>query len=82
MEYKDYIDLGFIRTDTDDIVVLNKCGYGGYFLTKNLTSRVSVVVHHNTLDTPIMMINKGKEGDFVHRVRLTPEQVRDMFKTE
>lgn len=82
MKYKYYMDLGFKRTDTNDDVVRNQCGYGGYFLTKDLTNRISVVVHHDELDRPTMLINKDDEGESVHRVKLTSEQVMDMFKQE
>lgn len=41
---------------------------------------MSVGVNHDELNNPILYINKDEEGVFVHRIKLTPEQVMCIFK--
>ena len=78
MKYEDYIKLGFERTDMNDSDVLAQTGYGGFYLIKEVTPKLSIEVYSDDLSDPRLLIHKKVEGS-VHRVKITPEQVRDLL---
>ena len=77
MRYKDYIDLGFTRTETDDTVELDNNGYFGFALEKQITENIKVYVHWLKLDKPMLVVRSN--GDYIHKIELTTDIVRDMF---
>jgi hypothetical protein len=79
MKYKEYIDLGFDRTDVNDAVVFDVTGYSGFYLTRHINDRMYVYVTGEELDCPTLIINKGNTEGSCHRVKLNDEMVRDMF---
>lgn len=58
MEYADYVKLGFIRTDVNDSVELSKTGYGGFYLERRITKRITLCADWQSLDTPKMQISE------------------------
>lgn len=80
MEYQDYIDLGFTRTDVNDSVVFKQTGYYGFSLDKDLNDRICISVSSNELDKPVMLIKKGEgEQGQCHWVRIPVEVIEDLF---
>jgi len=79
MDYKDYIGLGFKRTDFDDSVEFDETGYGGFALLKKIDSRMAVEVNSGELDRPKLFIRKG-DSDTNHIFTITPEAVVDIFR--
>lgn len=79
MDYKDYIDLGFKRTDFDDSVEFDETGYGGFSLSKRLNDRIAVEVCSGQLDRPKLFIRKG-DSDTNHIFTITPEAIVDIFR--
>jgi hypothetical protein len=79
MTYKDYIDLGFTRTEMDCGVLFNKTGYGGFALTKHVYENISIEVCNDELDSPKLYIRKA-DGDSYHIFKITPEAVKDLLK--
>jgi len=82
MTYADYILLGFTRIEMNDSVEFNETGYSGFMLTKKVNDRVEVVTSSGTLDKPDMYIYKNVETGAVHRIPLTTDMVRDIFKND
>ena len=78
MTYKEYIDLGFKRTDCNDKVEFNNTGYEGFVLTKKINNRMSIEVCSGELDSPKLYIQKG-DSDFYHRIKIDPKVIQDMF---
>lgn len=79
MDYKNYIDLGFKRTDFDDSVEFDETGYGGFSLSKKVTDRMTIEVCSGELDRPKLFIRKG-DSDTNHIFTITPEAVVDIFR--
>ena len=78
MDYKNYIDLGFERTDMNDPIEFNQTGYSGFCLGKTLNERISVNVCAGELDRPKLYVKKGDSETF-HIITITPEVVQDLF---
>jgi hypothetical protein len=77
MRYKDYIDLGFTRTEIDDKVEVDDNGYAGYSLERIVSENIKVYVHWLSLNNPTLIVNK--DNLYVHRIKLSPDIVCDMF---
>jgi hypothetical protein len=76
MTYKDYIDLGFERTDIDDCYLFNQTGYSGYLLSKELIKGISIEVYY-TLHDPKLYIKRGE--DQYHIIPIKPEIIKDLI---
>ena len=79
MYYKDYIKLGFRRTDMNDSVEFDQTGYPGYILTKQLAKGVSIELCAGELDSPKLYIKKNFDGDCIV-LPITIEQVKYLCK--
>lgn len=77
MDYKKYIELGFIRTDMDDPIELGKTGFGGFTLVKVLTSTQSIEVSSGELTMPKLYIRK-RNTDTYHIINISEECVIDL----
>ena len=82
MQYKDYIDLGFERTDMNDNVRLNETGYKGFYLEKEVNKKIFIGVSDGELDKPKLYIKKKGDGDFCHILPIDTEVVRDLVGSE
>lgn len=78
MTYKEYIDLGFTRTELDCKVTFNQTGYGGFALAKNINEKMMVELCNDELNSPKLYIRKG-DGDSYHIFKITPEVVKDLL---
>lgn len=78
MTYKEYIQLGFKRTDMRDSVVFDQTGYHGYYLEKKISKKMSIFVYHDELDKPRLYIKK-KDVDQWHIILIGEEIVRDLW---
>ena len=65
MNYKNWIDLGFGRIDLNDNVEVNEKGYGGYFLEKQLTPFMKIVVYWDKLDKPLLQTDIHENDECV-----------------
>ena len=79
MFYKDYIELGFHRIDTNDSVEFDQTGYYGYILTKQLAEGVFIELCAGELSNPKLYIKKNPDGD-CKVLPLTTEQLRYLCK--
>jgi hypothetical protein len=79
MNYQDYIDLGFKRTDMDDNVEFRQTGYYGYNLEKKINKTTLLVVYSGELDKPRLYIKK-KNNLLYHIIVITPEIVKDLVE--
>jgi hypothetical protein len=77
--YQDYIDLGFKRTDWNDPVNKTNYGYGGFYLEKRVSKRVSVCVEWNELATPKLILGTDEKCT---RVPITCKDVQAIFAKE
>lgn len=77
MTYKQYIQLGFIRSEMSDTVEYDQTGYFGYCLTKHINDKMLVEVTSAELDKPKLYI--AKSADTYHIVPITTEMVKDIF---
>lgn len=78
MNYQEYIDLGFKRTDINDQVEFRESGYSGFYLTKKLNKKQSIEVYSSELDKPKLYIRKkGKET--YHILSISTDMVVDLF---
>ena len=78
MTYKEYIDLGFTRTELDCTVTKLETGYGGFALAKHVYENISIEVTNDDLNSPKLYIRKG-DGDSYHIFKITPEAVKDLL---
>ena len=78
MKYQDYIDLGFTRTELEDHVEFRQTGYGGYFLSIEVSAKLFLEVASGELDAPRLYIRKPEEGA-CHVIKVTPEAVRNLL---
>ncbi len=79
MTYKQYIDLGFTRTELDCGVTFNETGYGSFALTKRtFHKKMMIEVGSDDLNSPKLYIRKG-DGDSYHIFKITPEAVKDLL---
>ena len=78
MTYKEYIDLGFTRTELDCLVTELETGYGGFALIKNINEKMMIEVTNDDLNSPKLYILKSN-GDTYHIFKITPEAVKDLL---
>jgi hypothetical protein len=78
MIYKDYIDLGFKRTDLDCSVEFKQTGYGGFVLSKKLNKLASIEVCNGEFDKPKLFINKDNASSYILIIK--PEEVVRLLK--
>ena len=78
MEYKDYIDLGFERTDMNDNIRFNQTGYKGFCLEKTVNKKMLIGVSDGELDKPKLYIKKKGDGVFCHIIPIDTEVVMDL----
>ena len=78
MTYKDYINLGFRRTELNCKATELETGYGGFALTKNINENLMIEVCGDELKSPKLYIRKG-DGDSYHIFKITPEAVKDLL---
>ena len=81
MNYQNYIDLGFKRTDLNDTVEFKETGYYGYCLEKRINARMLVSLSSGELDKPKLYIQKTGQECY-HIIQITPEMVMDIFNAE
>lgn len=81
MEYKDYIKLGFKRTDMSDVVEFNKTGYYGFYLDKKINEKLKVGVASGELDKPKLYIKK-RGSETYHIIQISTEAVIDLFTND
>lgn len=78
MTYKQYIDLGFTRTELNCDATFDQTGYGGFALTKQVYKIINIEVTNDELSTPKLYIRKA-DGDSCHIFNITPEAVKDFL---
>jgi hypothetical protein len=78
MTYKEYIDLGFRRTELRCGVTFNETGYGGFALFRHVYENINIEVCGDELNSPKLYIRKG-DGDSYHIFKITPEAVKDLL---
>ena len=78
MKYKEYIDLGFKRTDLDCKVEFNQTGYGGFALEKKINKKILISVESGDLDTPKLYIKK-RNSETYHIIKIEASIVRDLL---
>lgn len=78
MNYKEYINLGFKRTDISDEVFFNETGHQEFYLTKVINDKIMISMYGSELDKPKLYIKK-RHGDKNHIILLTDEMVKDIL---
>jgi hypothetical protein len=78
MNYQEYIDLGFTRTDMNDSVEFKQTGYYGFCLSKQVSEKLSISVSGGELDKPKLYIKK-RSSDTYHIIQLSSEMVKDLL---
>ena len=78
MKYKEYIDLGFERGDTNDRVEFNETGYFGFYLSKKINKKLSIEVVSGELDKPKLYIKK-RNSETYHIILIKDEIVMDLI---
>jgi len=61
MTYQDYIELGFNRIDTSDVVLFRQTGYYGYYLEYRLAKNITIEMYQDELNTPKLYIKYGND---------------------
>lgn len=78
MNYQEYIDLGFTRSEMNDNVEFKETGYHGFSLEKKINETMAVSVCSGELDKPKLYIKKA-EGDTYFIIPITGEVVKGIF---
>jgi hypothetical protein len=78
MTYKQYIELGFERTDMSCSVEFERTGYHGFALSKKLQNNHLIEVSSGELNNPKLFIKK-RNGDTYHIIPISPEAVIDLL---
>ena len=78
MNYKDYIDLGFERIDTYDVVEFERTGSDGFVLMKKLNKNTSIEVCSGSLNKPKLYIDKKGENQH-YSIDLNAQQFKQLF---
>ena len=78
MNYKDYIDLGFERIDTHDVVEFERTGSDGFVLMKKLNKNTSIEVCSGSLNKPKLYIDKKGENQH-YSIDLNVQQFKQLF---
>jgi hypothetical protein len=81
MNYQDYINLGFERTEMNCSVEFKQTGYGGFALTKKVNENIMVEVAYPTLNEPNLYIRKG-ETDSWHIFPIPIAAIKDLFRKQ
>ena len=81
MKYRDYIKLGFERTDMDDDIEFDETGYCGFCLGIEINSKISISVYSSELDKPKLYIKK-RAGSTYHIINITTEMVVDLLTSD
>jgi hypothetical protein len=81
MNYKEYIKLGFKRTDMSDSLEFNRSGYYGFCLTKHISDKMMVEVSSEDLGKPKLYIKK-RGSETYHIVLIPTEAVIDLFTND
>ena len=79
MNYKEYIDLGFKRTDQHDSICFKESGYYGFFLYYNLNKKTSIEVDWSELNKPKLYVKKPNSIQF-YISEITDEQIKQLLK--
>jgi len=77
MDYKKYVELGFSRTDMNDVVEFNQTGFGGFTLEKEFKKGLSISVSSGELSRPQLYVKK-RNGDTYHIITISEECVVDL----
>jgi hypothetical protein len=78
MNYKEYINLGFKRTDMSCSVEFEETGYHGFALTKKLQNNHLIEVSSAELQNPKLFIKK-RNGETYHIIPISTEAVIDFL---
>jgi hypothetical protein len=78
MNYKEYINLGFERTDMSCSVEFEETGYHGFALTKKLQNNHLIEVSSAELQNPKLFIKK-RNGETYHIIPISSEAVIDFL---
>jgi len=78
MTYKEYIELGFERTDMSCSVEFERTGYHGFALSKKLQNNHLIEVSSAELNNPKLFIKK-RNGETYHIIPITTEAVIDLL---
>jgi hypothetical protein len=78
MKYKEYIELGFKRTDMSCSVEFEETGYHGFALTKKLQNNHLIEVCSAELQNPKLFIKK-RNGETYHIIPISTEAVIDFL---
>jgi hypothetical protein len=81
MKYKEYIELGFKRTDMSCSVEFEETGYHGFALTKKLQNNHLIEVSSAELQNPKLFIKK-RNGETYHIIPISTEAVIDFLHDE
>lgn len=79
MNYKEYVDLGFKRGDTNDEVEFRNTGYYGFYLQKKVNKKLHICVSSGELDKPKLYIRKWHDSTTYHILPITDEIVTDLL---
>jgi hypothetical protein len=78
MNYKEYINLGFKRTDMSCSILFEETGYHGFALTKKLQNNHLIEVCSAELQNPKLFIKK-RNGETYHIIPISTEAVIDFL---
>jgi hypothetical protein len=78
MTYKQYIELGFERTDMGCSILFEETGYHGFALNKKLHNNHLIEVSSAELQNPKLFIRK-RNGETYHIIPISPEAVIDLL---
>ena len=81
MNYKDYLKLGFKRTEMNDNVEFEETGYYGFCLGIEINDKISISVSSPDLDKPKLYIKK-RTGPTYHIINITHEMVVDLLTSD
>ena len=81
MDYQEYINLGFKRTEINDPIEFKQTGYYGYSLEKEINNGMTIAVCGGELNHPKLLIKKRIEEDRYHYLLITPEIAKDLISS-
>ena len=82
MTYKNYIKLGFDRSDLDCQVMKENTGYGGFTLTKLLKNKSIIQVVSDDLENPQLLVPYRNEPDRYYYVNITTEIAESLIEMD
>jgi len=80
MNYKEYIQLGFERTDLEDSVEFDEVGYHGFALSKRVSKNKSIHVNSGELNNPKLFLRQ-KNDTFVI-IEINGQIVKDLINND